>query len=62
MERLSNGMNRVERLIQLNDPITEAYFPKLDNILSNGVWPSRFANSRLKVSFDSTCKQHYIMC
>ncbi|XP_025414834.1 phenoloxidase 1-like [Sipha flava] len=60
MERLSNGMNRVERLTKWNDPIVEAYFPKLDNILSNGVWPSRFANSRLsninreadQISFD----------
>lgn len=51
MERLSNGMNRVERLTQWNDPLTEGYFPKLDNILANSVWPSRPANSRLSVIY-----------
>jgi hypothetical protein len=62
MERLSNGMNRVERLTKWNDPIVEAYFPKLDNILSNGVWPSRFANSRLSVMFDFISKLHFFIC
>lgn len=51
MERLSNGMNRVERLTHWNDPLTEGYFPKLDNIMANTVWPSRPANTRLSVIF-----------
>ena len=53
MERLSNGMNRVVRLTHWNDPIEEGYFPKLDNILANRVWPSRPPNSRLNVILKS---------
>ncbi|XP_026816301.1 phenoloxidase 1-like [Rhopalosiphum maidis] len=47
LERLSNNMNRVVRLNNWRDSITEGYFPKLDNILANRVWPSRPANARL---------------
>lgn len=49
MERLSNDMNRVVRLTHWNEPIEEGYFPKLDNILANGTWPSRAAFSKLRV-------------
>ncbi|VVC24126.1 Hypothetical protein CINCED_3A001218 [Cinara cedri] len=60
MERLSNDMNRVVRLTNWRDPIEEGYFPKLDNILANRVWPSRPVNSRFsninrevdQISFD----------
>lgn len=47
-ERLSNNLGRVERLIDWQKPIKEGYFPKLDNILSSRVWPSRQANSKLQ--------------
>ncbi|CAH1733225.1 phenoloxidase 1-like [Aphis gossypii] len=60
MERLSNDMNRVVRLTNWRDPILEGYFPKLDNILANRVWPPRPVNARLsninreveQISFD----------
>uniref|UniRef100_A0A481MQJ8 Phenoloxidase n=1 Tax=Nipponaphis monzeni TaxID=196483 RepID=A0A481MQJ8_9HEMI len=48
MERLSNDMSRVTRLNDWRDPIPEAYFPKLDNVNANRVWPSRPSNSRFK--------------
>lgn len=51
MERLSNNMNRVIRLTNWRDPIEEAYFPKLDNIVANRVWPPRPANTRFRVKF-----------
>lgn len=51
MERLSNHMNRVVRLTNWNQPIAEGYFPKLDNVLANRVWPSRPVNSVLTVIF-----------
>ncbi|XP_060843836.1 phenoloxidase 1-like [Rhopalosiphum padi] len=47
LERLSNNMNRVVRLNNWRDSIVEGYFPKLDNILANRVWPSRPANAKL---------------
>lgn len=49
MERLSNNMNRVVRLTNWDQPIEEGYFPKLDNILANRVWPSRPVNAVLQV-------------
>lgn len=49
MERLSNDMNRVVRLTNWRTPIEEGYFPKLDNILANRVWPPRHVNSLLSV-------------
>lgn len=49
MERLSNSMNRVVRLTNWEQPIAEGYFPKLDNILANRVWPPRPVNSVLQV-------------
>lgn len=42
-------MTRVVRLTNWRDPIEEGYFPKLDNILANRVWPPRPANARLNV-------------
>lgn len=49
MERLSNDMNRVVRLTNWRSPIVEGYFPKLDNILANRVWPPRPVNATLSV-------------
>lgn len=49
MERLSNKMNRVVRLTNWRDPIIEGYFPKLDNIVANRVYPSRPQNAKLQV-------------
>lgn len=51
MERMSNDLNRVVRFTNWRDPIEEAYFPKLDNMVANRVWPPRPANSRLSVIF-----------
>ncbi|XP_050439526.1 phenoloxidase 1-like [Adelges cooleyi] len=47
MERLSNDMSRVVRLTSWHEPIPEGYFPKLDNVLANRVWPPRPANTKL---------------
>lgn len=60
MERLSNDMNRVVRLTNWRDPIEEAYFPKLDNIVANRVWPPRPANTRLSVIFLILCTLNVI--
>ncbi|KAL3272976.1 hypothetical protein HHI36_014433 [Cryptolaemus montrouzieri] len=43
-ERLCNHLRRVERLTNLRDPIKEAYFPKLDSLVSSRSYPSRVAN------------------
>lgn len=48
-ERLSNGLARVRRLNHFRDPIPEAYFPKLDSGVASRNWPSRQANSTLRV-------------
>lgn len=47
-ERLSNNLRRVERLLDWNKPIEEAYFPKLDNLLASRVWPARMKNIKLQ--------------
>ncbi|XP_026277611.1 phenoloxidase 2 [Frankliniella occidentalis] len=47
MERFSNGLQRVKRLIDLREPIAEGYFPKLDSLVSSRVWPARASNTRL---------------
>lgn len=52
MERLSNEMNRVVRLTNWHEPIEEGYFPKLDNIVANRVWPPRPNNTKLRVIYD----------
>lgn len=49
MERLSNDLNRVVRLTNWHEPIIEGYFPKLDSVVANRVWPSRPANTTLNV-------------
>lgn len=46
-ERLCNKMKRVDRFIDWNQPIKEAYFPKLDSLVASRSWPARVANQRL---------------
>lgn len=48
VERFSNGLARVKRLNNLQEPIPEAYFPKMDSLVSSRAWPSRPANSVLQ--------------
>ncbi|KAF7284741.1 hypothetical protein GWI33_021611 [Rhynchophorus ferrugineus] len=47
-ERLCNGMQRTERLIDWDRPIKEAYFPKLDSLVASRSWPSRVTNQTLQ--------------
>ncbi|KAK3917229.1 Phenoloxidase 1 [Frankliniella fusca] len=47
-ERLSNSLPRVKHL-SLREPVKEGYYPKLDNLVSSRVWPSRPPGTRLKV-------------
>ena len=49
MERFSNRLQRVKRLINLREPIVEGYFPKLDSLVSSRVWPARASNTMLTV-------------
>ncbi|XP_011494200.1 PREDICTED: phenoloxidase 2-like [Ceratosolen solmsi marchali] len=46
-ERLCNNLPRVRRLTNLRDPIPEAYFPKLDQIVAGRSWPARPAGYSL---------------
>ncbi|XP_072391147.1 phenoloxidase 1-like [Diabrotica undecimpunctata] len=46
-ERLCHGMKRVERFINWREPVTEAYFPKLDSLVSSRAWPARVSNQKL---------------
>ncbi|XP_030760912.1 phenoloxidase 1-like [Sitophilus oryzae] len=47
VERFCNKMKRVERLINWDEPIREAYFPKLDSLVASRSWPARVKNQRL---------------
>lgn len=51
MERLSNNLSRVVRLTDWREPILEGYYPKLDTITANRVWPPRPPNAMMKVIF-----------
>lgn len=46
-ERLCNKLARVQRFLNWREPIPEAYFPKLDSLVSSRGWPSRVANARI---------------
>uniref|UniRef100_A0A6P7FJQ8 Phenoloxidase 1-like n=1 Tax=Diabrotica virgifera virgifera TaxID=50390 RepID=A0A6P7FJQ8_DIAVI len=46
-ERLCHNMKRTERFINWRQPIKEAYFPKLDSLVSSRAWPSRVADQTL---------------
>lgn len=45
---MCNNLKRVERLVDLDAPIKEAYFPKLDRLVTNRSYPARVANQRLQ--------------
>ncbi|KAF4527981.1 hypothetical protein B566_EDAN016777 [Ephemera danica] len=47
-ERLSNSLLRVKRLTNLYEPIEEAYFPKLNNLVASRVWAPRQSGTKLK--------------
>ncbi|XP_044743290.1 phenoloxidase 1-like [Chrysoperla carnea] len=47
-ERLCNKLARVERFVDLKQPIKEAYFPKLDSLVASRAWPARSANTTLQ--------------
>ncbi|XP_041971466.1 phenoloxidase 1-like isoform X2 [Aricia agestis] len=43
-ERLNNALARVKKFSNWSEPITEAYFPKLDSLTTSRGWPPRQAN------------------
>ncbi|CAH2266231.1 phenoloxidase 1-like [Pararge aegeria] len=45
-ERLLNSLARVKKFSDFNEPIAEAYFPKLDSLTTSRGWPPRQANMR----------------
>jgi tyrosinase len=47
-ERFCNKLNRVERLKDFDEPIKEAYFPKLDSVVASRSYPARVANMKLQ--------------
>ncbi|CAG9825513.1 unnamed protein product [Phaedon cochleariae] len=47
-ERLCHKLKRVERLIDWDSPLKEAYFPKLDRIVTGRSYPARVANQRMQ--------------
>lgn len=46
-ERFSNGMERVKPFVTLREPISEAYFPKMNSLVTSRAWPARAANTQL---------------
>ncbi|XP_043643114.1 phenoloxidase 3 [Drosophila teissieri] len=46
-ERLSNHMARVQPFNNLDEPIAEGYFPKMDSMVASRAFPPRFDNTRL---------------
>lgn len=46
-ERLSNKMSRTERYMDFRSAIPEAYFPKLNSLISSRTYPARVANQKL---------------
>lgn len=47
VERMSNGLEKV-KFLSLDEPIEEAYFPKIIRSMSQRAFPSRVANSTFK--------------
>ncbi|KAJ8921108.1 hypothetical protein NQ315_015906 [Exocentrus adspersus] len=47
-ERLANSLKRVARLTEWSQPIKEAYFPKLDRLISKRSYAGRVANAKLQ--------------
>ncbi|KAF9815719.1 hypothetical protein SFRURICE_009236 [Spodoptera frugiperda] len=48
MERMCNGLSRVQRYQNFRDPIEEGYFPKLDSQVASRAWPPRFAGTTIR--------------
>lgn len=46
-ERLSNRMDLVKPFKSLREPISEAYFPKMNSQVTNQAWPARVPNAHL---------------
>nr|AAO01013.1 Dox-A3-PA [Drosophila erecta] len=46
-ERLCNHMARVQPFNNLEEPIAEGYFPKMDSLVASRAFPPRFDNTRL---------------
>ncbi|XP_017079787.2 phenoloxidase 3-like [Drosophila eugracilis] len=46
-ERLSNYMGKVKALEDLDEPIAEGYFPKMNSLMASRAYPPRFNNTRL---------------
>ncbi|XP_044743291.1 phenoloxidase 1-like [Chrysoperla carnea] len=44
VERFCNKLPRVKRLVNLKEPMEEAYFSKLDSLVSSRAWPARSAH------------------
>ncbi|XP_017077494.2 phenoloxidase 3 isoform X2 [Drosophila eugracilis] len=47
-ERLSNHMARVQAFNNLDEPIAEGYFPKMNSLVASRDYPPRFDNTRLR--------------
>lgn len=46
-ERLSNRMDRTKPFKSLRDTISEAYFPKMNSLVTSRAWPSRSPSALL---------------
>lgn len=46
-ERFSNKLARVIRYNNFREPISEAYFPKMDSLVASRAWPSRAGGTRI---------------
>lgn len=46
-ERFSNHMPKAVGFNSLREPISEAYFPKMDSLVASRSWPARSANTKL---------------
>lgn len=46
-ERFANNMPRAVGFNSLREPISEAYFPKMDSLVASRAWPARAANTKL---------------
>lgn len=40
-------MGRVKPFVTLREPISEAYFPKMNSLVTSQAWPARAANTQL---------------
>ncbi|KAJ8961009.1 hypothetical protein NQ318_020314, partial [Aromia moschata] len=47
-DRFANGLQRVKRLLDFDEPIKEAYFPKLDRLVSQRPYAGRGANLKMQ--------------